>query len=356
MENQSNVFQTITKHAFALTMVLPWELIPSELKFITTAAKRQTGTHWKNLKAFTVNPREENKSFKSSSLTEELREQGETHKEVLEHEKESMNLCFRTWKLLSRNVGEVQSGWWREDVVEVFRAGFFEAVEGGAWEVPRQHLLLLARPSPRQLHDWMFGQHHSYHVAMETLAVQMTHRWWGKGFEKGHRKLLIKILQQQILCFKEFVSKCLTKLGLSSIAHLNKGIFLLVEEDFHSLDVPINTWKDMQPHSNAEDSGWVLSLTARYTNDSHQTRWRGIEARRSAETKVVNNVPFMWCPSRLVCVWPLTSGFRLDTSSTEWIAGGAICRETRGGDISEPGTAATDRPGDKATPFVTKIF
>lgn len=29
-------------------------------------------THWKNLKAFTVNPLEENKSFKSSSLTEEL--------------------------------------------------------------------------------------------------------------------------------------------------------------------------------------------------------------------------------------------------------------------------------------------
>lgn len=31
-------------------------------------------THWKNLKAFTVNPLEENKSFKSSSLTEELRD------------------------------------------------------------------------------------------------------------------------------------------------------------------------------------------------------------------------------------------------------------------------------------------
>lgn len=29
-------------------------------------------THWKNLKALTVNPLEENKSFNTSSLTEEL--------------------------------------------------------------------------------------------------------------------------------------------------------------------------------------------------------------------------------------------------------------------------------------------
>lgn len=35
---------------------------------------KQTRTHWKNLKAFTVNPLEENKSFKSSSPTEELRD------------------------------------------------------------------------------------------------------------------------------------------------------------------------------------------------------------------------------------------------------------------------------------------
>lgn len=122
-----------------------------------------------------MNPWEENKSFKSSSLTEELRDKDETHKEVLGHEK-GLNLCLPTWKLVSRNVGEVQSGGGREDVVEVFRARFFEAVEGRAGEIPRQHLLLLARPSPRQLHNWMFGQHHSDHVAVETLAVQMTHR------------------------------------------------------------------------------------------------------------------------------------------------------------------------------------
>lgn len=62
-----------------------------------------------------------------------------------------------------------------------------------------------------------------------------------KVLKKDTGRALIKTLQQQILRCKEFVSKCLTKLSLSSIAHLNESIFLLVEEDFHSLDVPINT-------------------------------------------------------------------------------------------------------------------
>lgn len=35
-----------------------------------------------------------------------------------------------------------------------------------------------------------------------------------------------------------------TKLSLSGVAHLNKSIFLLIEEDFHSLNVSINTWED----------------------------------------------------------------------------------------------------------------
>lgn len=107
---------------------------------------------------------------------------------VLEHEKCTVTkelLCFRTWNLVLRDVGEVQRGRRREDVVEVFWSGFFEAVEGGAWEVPRQRLLLLARPSTRQLHHWMFGQHHSNHVTMKTLAVQMTHRWWEEKFNKN---------------------------------------------------------------------------------------------------------------------------------------------------------------------------
>lgn len=54
---------------------------------------------------------------------------------MLEHEKYTGTkelLCFATRKLVLRDVGEVQCGRRREDVVEVFRSGFFEAVEGGA--------------------------------------------------------------------------------------------------------------------------------------------------------------------------------------------------------------------------------
>lgn len=118
--------------------------------------------------------------------------QGWNAGEVLEHEKcldTKQILCFRTWKLVSRDVGEVQSGRRWEDVVEVFRSGFFETVEGRAREIPCQHLLLLARPSTRQLHHWMFGQHHSNHITMETLAIQMTHGCWGKSFIKRAREV-----------------------------------------------------------------------------------------------------------------------------------------------------------------------
>lgn len=39
---------------------------------------------------------------------------------------------------------------------------------------------------------------------------------------------------------------CQTKLSLSGVAHLNESIFLLVEEDFHSLNVAVNPWKDIK--------------------------------------------------------------------------------------------------------------
>lgn len=39
---------------------------------------------------------------------------------------------------------------------------------------------------------------------------------------------------------------CQTKLSLSGVAHLNESVFLLVEEDFHSLNVAVNPWKDMK--------------------------------------------------------------------------------------------------------------
>lgn len=113
-----------------------------------------------------------------------------------------------------------------------------------------------------------------------------------------------------MLCLRGFVWKCcLTKLSLSSVAHLDQSVFLLVEEDFHSLNVPINTWEDTKPHGNG--SKVLLShADSWHTSDSHQIRWRGIEARRSAETKVVNSARVTY--SGLVCVcdlWPLGLGW-----------------------------------------------
>lgn len=87
MGNQSHVLPGIPNNNKTCIRVSNGVSIGMNPKFTTTAAKRQTGTHWKNLKAFTANPREENKSFKSSSLTEELRDEDETHKELLDHGK-----------------------------------------------------------------------------------------------------------------------------------------------------------------------------------------------------------------------------------------------------------------------------
>lgn len=100
----------------------------------------------------------------------------------MNHLRAAALLRFQTRAPVLRDVGEVQRGRRREDVVEVLGSGFLEAVQGGAGEVPRQRLLLLARSSARQLHHRMFGQHHADRVTMETLAVQMTHRCRGEKF------------------------------------------------------------------------------------------------------------------------------------------------------------------------------
>lgn len=170
---------------------------------------------------------------------------------------------------------------------------------------------------------------------------QKSLRLWEK--DTGSQPIKIPQWRKRVFVWKN----CLTKLSLGSIAHLDQSVFLLVEEDFHSLNVPVNTCEDIKAHGNGFEV--LLSHTDRWhVSDSHQIRWRGNEARRSAETKVVSNVS-LTVPRLGFCVWPLTSGLRLDTSSTEWMAGGAICRETRGGDISDPGTAAIERPADTVT-------
>lgn len=43
-----------------------------------------------------------------------------------------------------------------------------------------------------------------------------------------------------------------TELSLSAVAHLNQSVFLLVEEDFHSLDVPVHTCNTQHTTHNTE--------------------------------------------------------------------------------------------------------
>lgn len=135
--------------------------------------------------------------------------------------------------------------------------------------------------------------------------------------EKFHKKdtggLPIRTQQQQILHFKEYLC-CLTKLSLSSITHLNESIFLLVEKDFHSLNVPINTWKDTQAHSNAEDSGSILCLTLTVDKRMSLTKQDEEALRRDAlqRQRWLINVRFTWRTSCLVSVcalWPLGLGW-----------------------------------------------
>lgn len=80
-----------------------------------------------------MNPVEENKSFKSSSLTEELRDKDARQGLVRTRPRSGTRTAqLQDLEPALRDVGEVQRGRRREDVVEVFRSGFFEAVEGGA--------------------------------------------------------------------------------------------------------------------------------------------------------------------------------------------------------------------------------
>lgn len=75
-----------------------------------------------------------------------------------------------------------------------------------------------------------------------------------------------------------------TELSLRGVAHLNKSVFLLVEEDFHSLNVSVNTWKNMK-----QNCQWISTETPfKHVKEiksefSYQTGWRGSEAWRSAE-------------------------------------------------------------------------
>lgn len=68
----------------------------------------------------------------------------------------------------------MQGGRGREDVLEVFGAGFFEAMQGAAAEVFGQALILLTLAG--KLHRLVFRDGDAHHPAIQTLTVQVTHR------------------------------------------------------------------------------------------------------------------------------------------------------------------------------------
>lgn len=76
-----------------------------------------------------MNPLEENSSFRSSSLTDALRH---NKTQITKGSRNKDNDPEERLKSVLRDVGQVQRSRRGEDVVEVFRSGFLEAVEGGA--------------------------------------------------------------------------------------------------------------------------------------------------------------------------------------------------------------------------------
>lgn len=77
-----------------------------------------------------MNPLEENKSFKSSSVTDKLQDDDDDEGDY------SVTIQLTNDNKAAdehvRDVGQVQRGGRREDVVEVFGSWFFEPMEGGA--------------------------------------------------------------------------------------------------------------------------------------------------------------------------------------------------------------------------------
>lgn len=83
----------------------------------------------------------------------------------------------------SRDVGEMEGGRGREDVLEILGAGFLESVERGVGVVLGQALVVQA--VPRQRHGLMLGQRHADDLPVHLLAIQVAH-----GF--GHRERKVR--------------------------------------------------------------------------------------------------------------------------------------------------------------------
>lgn len=79
----------------------------------------------------------------------------------------------------SRDVWQVQGGWWGEDILEVLGARFLEAMERGVGVVLGQPLII--QTITRQRHRLVLGQRHADDLSVHLLAIQVAHCF-------GHRR------------------------------------------------------------------------------------------------------------------------------------------------------------------------
>lgn len=151
-----------------------------------------------------------------------------------------------------RDVGEVQGGRRGEDVLEVLRAGFLEAVERRVGEVLGQALVVQA--VPRQRHRLVFGQRHADDLSVHLLAVQVAHGF-GRTKEKSGPWRRREKTAEHCQTLSGFLytghKKCssgtcrkdnpLTQLSLVGVRHLNEGAVLFIVKDFHPLDITVHS-------------------------------------------------------------------------------------------------------------------
>ena len=74
-----------------------------------------------------------------------------------------------------RDVGKMQSSWWGENILEVFRARFFKAMQRTIAKILSQTLVFL--PLSRKLDCLVLGQCGTKHLPIKPLAAVMAHGW-----------------------------------------------------------------------------------------------------------------------------------------------------------------------------------
>lgn len=91
-----------------------------------------------------------------------------------------------------RDVGEVQSGRWGEDVGVIFGARFLEAVQRGVAVVFGQALVLMAFTG--KLNVRVFGQCDAERLPIKLLTIQVAH-----GYKHKHSTILTHQILHELL-------------------------------------------------------------------------------------------------------------------------------------------------------------